>query len=96
MFFFILIAALFEIISLSNPGEGYDNIGSGFYKVQLMIQIIFTFDLVVHFIAMFAHYHKFLFYKWNMFDSSIVVALWLPFIIDIVDESIRLLRGTLY
>ena len=93
MLVFILMAAMFEIFTLSNPAEDLHNSDEVIYKVQLMIQLVFTFDIFLRFVAMFPRYHTFLFYQWNLFDFTIVVALWFPFMIDILEKYIRLLRG---
>jgi len=92
MLMFILMAALFEIFTLSNPAEDLHNSDEVIYKVQLMIQLVFTLDIFLRFVAMFPRYHKFLLYQWNLFDFIIVMALWLPFMIDILEKYIRLLR----
>lgn len=90
---FILLAALFEIVTLSNPNENFQSGSSSVYKIQLCIQLVFTIDVLLHFLAMFPRYHQFLLFQWNLFDFVIVMALWLPFMMDILEKYIRLLRG---
>ena len=95
MLMFILLAALFEIVTLSNPNRDLHRNDGYIFKVQLFMQLLFTMDIFVHFLAMFPRYQHFFFYQWNLFDFVIVLALWLPFMMNILEKYIRLLRGRL-
>lgn len=90
---FIFAAAMFEIATLSNPNQDFHHSDEEIYKIQLFFQLVFTMDILIRFVAMFPRYHQFLSYQWNMFDFTIVLVLWLPFLIDILEKYIRLLRG---
>jgi hypothetical protein len=96
MLMFILAAALFEIFTLSNPNQNLHHDDEAVFKIQLFIQLVFTCDIFLRLVAMFPHYHQFLVYQWNMFDFVIVMVLWLPFMMDILEKYIRLLRGNYY
>ena len=93
MLAFIFVAAMFEIATLSNPNENFHHTDKDIYKIQLFIQLVFSLDILLRFVAMFPRYHNFLFYQWNMFDFIIVLVLWLPFVMNILEKYIRLLRG---